>query len=243
MVVQGAGQQETAPRRPTAHVEEEEEYKEPDKNAETTWMIEDFTDTNRNWDGYIMRNVQVTPNGLELVPGAKKGYFESPVLTTPIPANMVAPLWKQEVPQGACVNVEMAISGDGQNWSTWFPLPDTGDDISPLYPDGTPNPNYGHVPGAYISTGLDLAAFTRYRFTLATEGCDGQEYRLPDGTFANTLRVTGLRVYIADSTLGQGTMLTGDSMPPGIPGDETPAGTREPDWWIAEQQGQSPVAQ
>ncbi len=55
MVVQGAGQQETAPRRPTAHVEEEEEYKEPDKNAETTWMIEDFTDTNRNWDGYIMR--------------------------------------------------------------------------------------------------------------------------------------------------------------------------------------------
>ncbi len=218
---------------PTRPVSAEEpatnaEPKEPDKNAETTWMIEDFTDPKRNWDKYKMKNVQVTARGIELAPGAKEGSFESPVITTTIAANMVAPLWKQEVPKGSCVKVEMAISGDNQHWSPWYPLDDTGDDISPLYPDGTPNPNYGHVPGAYISTGLDLAAFTRYRFTLAAEGCDDKEYRLPDGSFASSLVVSRLRMYLADSTLGDGKILGKDNIPPGVPGKETPAGQEPP---------------
>lgn len=224
--VQAAALQD-ASRRPTAELAPvEDEYVEPEKNAESTWMIEDFTDPKKSWANYKLKNVQVTPNGIELVPGAKEGSFESPVMTMPLPANMVAPLWKQEVPKGAAVRVEMAISGDNQSWSPWYPLGDTGDDISPLYPDGTPNPNYGHVPGAYISTGLDLAAFTRYRFTLATEGGE-EDYRMPDGSFANTLRVPVLRIYVSDSTLGDGTMITKDTLPPGVPGNETPAGSEE----------------
>lgn len=225
--IQAAAPTQSQPKRPTAdEAPATEEPKEPEKNAESTWMIEDFTDPKKSWANYKMKNTRITEKGIELVPGAKEGTFESPVMTMPLPANMVAPLWKQEVPKGAAVRVEMAISGDNQSWSPWYPLADTGDDISPLYPDGTPNPNYGHVPGAYISTGLDLAAFTRYRFTLSTEGGE-QDYRMADGSFADTLRVPGLRVYVSDSTLGDGKMITKDTLPPGVPGNETPAGSEE----------------
>jgi hypothetical protein len=181
----------------------EEQAPEPAKNAETAYLIEDFTDPNKKWDNYKMSNVVMTAEGITLAPGATEGVFESPPLPMAFPGNMVAPLWKQEVPQGAAVDVQMAISPDNQMWSDWYPLPDTGDDISPIYPDGTPNPNYGHVPGSYISTGLDLSAFTRYRFTLRTTGGE-TEYRKPDGTFADRLLLSRLRVYYLDSTLGEG---------------------------------------
>ncbi|MFN7139053.1 MAG: hypothetical protein ACK4UN_06925, partial [Limisphaerales bacterium] len=102
--VQTASLQE-APRRPSEAqpVMEEEEHVEPESNAESTWMIEDFTDSKKSWANYKMTNVRVTPQGIELTPGATEGTFESPPMTLPLPANMVAPLWKQEVPKNALV--------------------------------------------------------------------------------------------------------------------------------------------
>ena len=58
--VQAAELQDPVKRPAGEEAPAEEEYKEPEKNAETTWMIEDFTDTKRSWEKYKLKNVQIT---------------------------------------------------------------------------------------------------------------------------------------------------------------------------------------
>lgn len=187
----------------------EEEAKEPESNAERAYLIEDFRDKNKNWSNYKMTGVRVTDEGIVMEDGQTNGVVESPTMTLQLPSNLVALLWKEERPDGAFISPEMQISADGQNWSSWYPIESTGDDINPLYPDGTPNPNYGYVPGGYVSLGLELIPFIRYKFTMS---------RLGVTTQSPTMK--GIRFYHLDSTLGEGRMATPADYPPGPPSAE-----------------------
>jgi hypothetical protein len=183
---------------------------EPESNAQRDYLIEDFRDGKRDWSAYKLSNLQMSEQGIGLVGGATNGVLESPSLALKLPSNMVAPLWKKQGPECAGLKVEMAISSDNQVWSPWYPLEDTGDDINPLYPDGSPNPNYGYVPGTSVSLGLSLSSFTKYRFTFSkSEGC------------AQGPTLQAVRLYHLDSTLGEGTIAT--SFPPGPPTPEEAA--------------------
>ncbi len=209
--------------RPTpSNQETNAEPEEPKENGPRAYLVVDFTDPNKSYENYKLSNVVVTAQGLTLAPGAESGSFESPSLALKMPSSMSAVLWKQEVPKGASVKVESCISGDNQNWSSWYPVEDTGDDINPIYPDGSPNPNYGFIPGGYVSTGLDLIPFVRYRFTLSNSGGD-KEFRLPDGTFAQKLLIQKARIYHGDFAGTEGKLATPDRYPPGLPTPEEQA--------------------
>lgn len=201
--------------RPAPSPETGEQGEEPKDNGPRAYLVEDFTDANKSYDKYKLENVQVTPNGLTLAPGAEKGTIESPTMVLQMPSSTTAFLWKQDVPKGSGVKVEMAVSADNQSWSPWYPVDDMGDDINPLYPDGSPNPNYGYVPGTYVSLGLDLVPFIRYRMTLLQNCSDCKEYRRPDGTFAQQLLIPGARIWHYNGTGQDGTLAK--TYPPGVP--------------------------
>lgn len=206
----------TAVTKPERKIEIAESTAEPETNAVTAYLVEDFRDSKKDWKaaGYKMNNVKITDQGVTLEDGATNGVLESPPMVLKLPSSMVAPLYKQEVPKGASVKIEASISGDNQTWSAWYPIEDSGNDISPVYPNGTPNPNYGYVPASYINLGLSLAGFVKYRATLSTSGGD-KEYRMADGTFPSTLRLTGMRIYHLDTSQGAGKV--DNQFPPGPP--------------------------
>ena len=195
----------TAVAKPERKIEIPESTEEPETNAVTAYLVEDFRDAKKDWKaaGYKLNNVKITDRGVTLEDGATNGVLESPPMVLKLPSSMVAPLYKQEVPKGASVKIEASISGDNQTWSAWYPIEDSGNDISPVYPNGTPNPNYGYVPASYINLGLSLAGFVKYRATLSTAG-GVKEYRSADGTFPSELRLTGMRIYHLDTSQGAG---------------------------------------
>ena len=212
--VQGTAARNLARPNPTKG-ETEGDGEEPKENGARAYLVEDFTDPKKSFEKYKLDKIQVTPKGLTLAPGADKGTIESPTMVLQMPSSTTAFLWKQEVPKGSGVKVEMAVSADNQSWSPWYPIDDMGDDINPLYPDGSPNPNYGYVPGGYVSLGLDLVPFIRYRMTLVNNCSDCKEYRRPDGTFSEQLFVPGARIWHYNGAGQDGKLAT--AYPPGVP--------------------------
>jgi hypothetical protein len=192
---------------PTPAPPTEESAPEPASNAQTAYLVEDFRDTKRDWSKFKMKNVTVSAEGIKLADGQTEGSFESPCTALKLPSNMVALLWKQTLPDGTVVKPEMSLSIDCQSWSPWYPVENMGDDINPLYPNGDPNPNYGYVPGTYVSLGLSMVPFMRYRFTLVRADLSKPSPIVPIARF-----------YHLDSTLGQGEMAK--DYPPGPPTPE-----------------------
>jgi hypothetical protein len=194
---------------PTMTPPPEESAPEPAENAQRAYLIEDFRDTKRDWSKFKMNHVKLSSEGISLEDGQTEGSFESPCTALKLPSNMVALLWKQTLPDGTVVKPEMSLSSDCQTWSAWYPIESTGDDINPLYPDGSPNPNYGYVPGSYVSLGLSMVPFVRYRFNLVRADLSKPSPIVPIARF-----------YHLDSTLGQGAMAKDSDFPPGPPSPE-----------------------
>lgn len=175
----------------TAAEEAPPEPPEREENARIGYVIDDFRNFDKPLEGYKLENLERTVDGIALAKADpsttspdgtfRRGTIESPVLPLGHPSNAVQPIWRAEIPEEAGAIIEVALSADQQNWSEWYPIQPSGDEISPTYPDGRPNPNYGAISGGSIANGLDLYPYARYRVTL-TSNTDAspvlQEFKL-----------------------------------------------------------------
>jgi hypothetical protein len=149
--------------------------------------------------GYTLHNVRLTERGFELEGGGRAGeprigMIESPPLPLDFPSNAVAPSWIDDLPEGTSVLIEISVSPDGENWGMWHAADvdhDSFGQVSPTYPDGSPNPNYGYTPGGLFIWGNLL--WTHWRYTIALYS-DSQE----------SPSVSSLRMFYQDSTMGEG---------------------------------------
>lgn len=150
--------------------------------SKTQFFIDNWEGGAKRPDSYKQENVVQTPEGLTLAPPdpaaengqptLRKGVIESPPLQLEFPSNYMMPLWREKGAEDLGVRVEMAIGPDGNEWSQWFPLEPNGDEISPTFPDGTPNPNYGFIGGTGITNGTRLYGYAKYRVTLTSTNKD-----------------------------------------------------------------------
>ena len=170
---------------------------DPEAQPRGFWM-EDFTQSQRVPNSVHTENVVLTARGFELPPAkpgeedsVRMGVVESTGNVMEFPFNNMTPLWKQDVPDGTSVVVEVAASPDGSNWTDWETITPVTDEISPVYPDGSPNPNYGFVLGGIRLSGSDLYHSVRYRVTLYTES-------------GASPALGAMRFYIQDNTMGEG---------------------------------------
>lgn len=179
--------------------EEEESGMNPEEQPRTFYVL-DFQQTRQLPAGFLMSNVVLTERGIELArnPGdgtlSRMGVVESPTEGMDFPSNALCPLWKEELPEGAKVEVEVAVSPDGIHWGDWHPVEvddDAEGQIRPHYPDGRPNPNYGFTPGGMMFGDTRLFNYFRFRFTLLAEG-------------EHSPVLSGFRMFYQDSTLGKG---------------------------------------
>jgi hypothetical protein len=87
----------------------------------------------------------------------------------------------------------VAASPDGENWTSWYPTTGAHMDgeISPTYPDGSPNPNYGFILGDTAFFGNGLYTYFKYSVTLYSETKEAPV-------------VSNFRLYYQDSTMGDG---------------------------------------
>jgi hypothetical protein len=142
---------------------------------------------------------ELTPAGITLppaTPGDKKprmAMVESPTLPLNFPSNAVNPLWKENSPDGTEVLVEVALSPDGEKWTDWMPTTSGHyeGEMSPTYPDGRPNPNYGYTAGDMTFYGLKQFQYFRYAMTLYSEN-------------EASPVVSDFRLFYQDSTMGDG---------------------------------------
>jgi hypothetical protein len=183
--------------------DDEEEKEESGMNPEEqprTFYVLDFQQTRQLPAGFLMSNVVLTERGIELArnPGdgtlSRMGVVESPTEGMDFPSNALCPLWKEELPEGAQVQVEVAVSPDGIHWGDWHPVEvddDAEGQIRPHYPDGRPNPNYGFTPGGMMFGDTRLFNYFRFRFTLLAE-------------WEHSPVLSGFRMFYQDSTLGKG---------------------------------------
>ncbi|MGI8905195.1 MAG: hypothetical protein ACR2IE_01750 [Candidatus Sumerlaeaceae bacterium] len=176
-----------------------EPYRE--RNATIGRLFDDFRGFQKSLDGYKLEHLERTVDGLELADddsasspsegGSRRGTLESPVIVLAQPSNAVQPIWRvKSVPDSGCM-VEVALSADQEKWSQWYAIEPSGDDISPTYPDGRPNPNYGAISGSGIANGLELYPYARYRLTLTSTSKASpvlQEFRL---TYVDTTEGLG----------------------------------------------------
>ncbi len=180
------------------------EEPEPEQNAVIDHLIDDFRGYQKQLDGYKLDGVVQTNDGITLSKkdddgssesedGYRRGVLESPVLPFNHPSNAVQPIWRVELPNSdTSFHVEVSLSADGDEWTEWNQVEPSGDDISPTYPDGRPNPNYGARAGNAMAHGLSLYPYMRYRVTLASTN-------ETDTPLLQEFKVTYL-----DSTDGQG---------------------------------------
>lgn len=189
-------------------------------NAKIGYVIDDFRGFHKSLDGYTLEGLKRTEEGLTLdddsetsitAAGAILGVLQSPTLPLSFPSNAVQPIWRAKSPEDGSIHVELSLSPDQENWSHWYPSEPTGDDISPTYPDGRPNPNYGAISGGAIANGLKLLPYVRYRVTLTAHG--------DKRPVLQEFKITHL-----DTTEGQGQLAT---EPPGVsaPTSEAPVST------------------
>lgn len=125
-----------------------------------------------------LENVESTAEGFRLAKAADGshtivGVLQSVPIPTEIPANAVGVHWRETVPEGTEIKVEVSSSSNGGNWTEWQTVEvDDDSEVSPVFPDGRPNPNFGDTIGTLISRTDNRAAFYRYRVTLSTEQGD-----------------------------------------------------------------------
>lgn len=173
---------------------------DPEDQPRTTFVL-DFAEAaaaGRLPDGYTAEGVVLTERGIALPPATdpdnprREGVLTSPNLPAEFPGNSFAPLWRQEVPEGTAVEVELALSPDGREWGPWTPVIASGEnEIEPVMPDGSPNPFFGYTAGPLYSWGSDQ--WNHFRFRV----------RLSSGTVASPA-VAGMRIFYQDSTMGTG---------------------------------------
>ncbi len=153
---------------------------------------------------FKLEGLEATADGIKLtaepgVDGLRKGILESPPLPLEHASNMVAPIWKGANPEGTNTKVEMQVVQGGKA-SPWYEVELNDEAVSPNYPDGRPNPNYGAFVGSPLGFGLELYDNVRYRVTLTA----------PTG--ADSPLIEEMNVYHADSTNGEG--FAADEPPP-----------------------------
>jgi len=72
----------------------------------------------------VTENVVVAPDGLTLDAGATSGAYRSDAIRSPLDYTTdIVPAWLADIPPGASVSVEARLSGDGQTWGGWLPVP------------------------------------------------------------------------------------------------------------------------
>lgn len=168
-------------------------------------------------EGYEAEGIILTNRGIELAPardgeGRRIGSLVSPPEAFEFPTNAFAPMWLEDVPEGTAIMVEVAVSPDGEHWSEFQYAPidvDHALDIQEYYPDGSPNPNYGYVPGAIYAFGDLLYSQMRYRVTMISDRDD-------------TPSMAAFRMYYMDSTMGSGRMATAEELPTPLIFDDNP---------------------
>jgi hypothetical protein len=179
------------------------------ENQPRAFMTMDFRNLETPPPGFRLENVVLSPEGFTLPPlepgkenQPRMGVIESPPQMFDFFSNAVAPLWKEQIPDGTDMFVEMSVSPDGVHWGPWQWVEideDSAGQISPTYPDGRPNPNYGYTPGTMLAWGLTQWGYVRYRVRLYSEG--------PASPI-----LSAFRMFYQDSTLGEGRVATPDTM-------------------------------
>ncbi|MCX7625734.1 MAG: hypothetical protein N2Z21_05940 [Candidatus Sumerlaeaceae bacterium] len=179
------------------------------ENQPRAFMTMDFRNLETPPPGYRLENVVLSPEGFTLPPPEpgkenqpRMGVIESPPQMFDFFSNAVAPLWKENLPDGTDMFVEMSVSPDGIHWGPWQWVEideDSIGQISPTYPDGRPNPNYGYTPGTMLAWGLTQWGYVRYRVRLYSEG--------PASPV-----LSAFRLFYQDSTLGEGRVATPETM-------------------------------
>jgi hypothetical protein len=166
-----------------------------------SFMIRDFRGLTRVPVGYEVENLVLTPEGFQLPPAApgeenqqRQGTIASPIETLDFPSNAITPYWLEDIPEGTDIRLGLQVSPDGVHWGTWqFVLvdEDSRGQILPIYPDGSPNPNYGYTPGPTFVWGLMQFPFMRWKGTLWSETSESPT-------------LSAIRFFQQDSTLGEG---------------------------------------
>jgi len=171
----------------------------PEDQPRTTYVRE-FKGVEKLPEGFKLDGLVLTANGIELPPpapgatGTRKGTATSPNEYTEFPGNSFAPLWRQRLADGTRVDAEFALSPDGKTWGPWTQIiadDEAHGEISPTYPDGSPNPFHGFQPGGLFNYGDERWAAFRYRFVLTSEN-------------AASPVLEAVRFFYQDSTLGEG---------------------------------------
>lgn len=124
----------------------------------------------------------------------RSGMVESPVFELDFPSNALSSLWKEDVPAGTDVLVELAASPDGVNWTDWYPTTGEHVDDEPVQfneDTGEPNPNYGYTFGDVAFFGLGKYKYYKYNLMLYSETGDSPV-------------LSDLAIYQQDSTMGDG---------------------------------------
>lgn len=174
---------------------------DPEQQPRGFWM-EDFRGAGSPPADIRLEGVVMTARGIELAPdaprdkeGARRGTIESSGVAMEFPFNNMSPLWMEEVPPGTTVRVEASASPDGVAWTPWESAVIGEEQVSPTYPDGRPNPNFGFQPGGILLSGEGLYTHLRYRITLVS-------------ATGESPAVGAIRFYIQDNTLGEGRLAT-----------------------------------
>lgn len=175
---------------------------DPEKQPRA-FKSQDFRNLTSIPAGFTVDNLELSNEGFRLQPpkpgeenSPRMGTLESPVDMFEFPSNAVSPLWLEKLPEGTDIFVEVSVSPNGADWGMWHWIePDEHGlgAISETYPDGSPNPNYGYIPGSQMAWGLTQWTYVRYRVTLYA-----------DGGVEDTPVLSAFRLYYQDSTLGEG---------------------------------------
>ena len=110
------------------------------------YVVHDFRNHQMQLGDFKLDNVVLTEEGITLGPASvdqattdgspapRVGSFESPPLALVAASNLVAPNWKEKLPANANIQIELSCSADQNEWTEWFPISRSDDEISPTYP-------------------------------------------------------------------------------------------------------------
>lgn len=164
------------------------------------FYVDDFRQYRTVLDEYTIEGLVQTAEGLALPPPddpestePRIGTLISPLLSLTMPSNAVSPIWRIREAPDSGVNIEVALSSDGENFTEFTPV-GTGDgEIAQFFPDGSPNPNYGAIAGGIIAHGNSLYTHAVYRLTM-TAGAPKSPV------------LEEVKLFHTDSTMGKGTL-------------------------------------
>ena len=106
----------------------------------------------------------------DLLATATEGVYESETIESPIPFTAVGPHWIADTPEGTGFRLELSTSPDGIDWSPFHEvLVDSHLEPTAFFPDGSPNPNFGHTMGGLRFRSKGDGGFVRYRAVLSRD--------------------------------------------------------------------------